>query len=161
MSHDQLSQRVYERAVLFFKSGVAQDSLVTQDGKVEKPIPIHDPSGNIVSWFIGITIGEKLASFMQIDNDLRLLRYSTFQRVPESLVGCPSAKTWLNPKTLTELATTLAKPDEELAPPVLTYDRSPSRIVWSVEATDKDGKKRTIYVAGEYVYSKRGNDNEF
>jgi len=149
---------VYKRAIQLFKSGIAQDTIVNTSGKIEKPIPILNSSGEVVSWFIGITVGERLVGFMQINTNLELLRYSTFQRTPGSLSGCPMASIWLNTNTIINLARTIASTQDELANPILTYDRSPPRIVWAVKATDKRGQSKTIYVAGEYVYIKDEND---
>ncbi|HEV8286430.1 MAG TPA: hypothetical protein VGQ09_19110 [Chitinophagaceae bacterium] len=145
-------EEVYNKAIELFKSSIVNDSLVKTKGKVETPIPILEASGNINSWFVGITVDKTLAGFLQIENNLSLLRYSSFQRTPNSLQGCPSADVWLNPKKIISLARTKATKDDSLSPPILTYDQNPSRIVWSIIATSKSGKKRIIYVAGEYVY---------
>lgn len=149
-------EEVYSKAKQFFKSSTGSDMLVQKEGKIENPIPVLEASGSINSWFVGVTAGNTLAGFMQIDNDLNLLRYSSFQRVPNSLRGCPPADLWLDPEKIISLARTKAAKDDSLSDPVLTYDQNPSRIVWSVIATDKQGRKKKICVAGEYVYV--GND---
>jgi len=152
-------ERIYKRAIELFKSNITQDSLVNTRGKVEKPIPVLEPSGKVNSWLICITVGKIVVGFMQIDNDLRILRYSSFQRIPESLQGCPPASAWLNKKNIIARAKTMATAQDILSSPVLTYDRNPSRIVWAITAINKSGERRTIHVAGEYVYVKNKSEN--
>lgn len=158
MVNDATLEHVYKRAIQLFKSGITQDTLVNTSGKIEKPIPVVDSSGETISWFIGITVGERLVGFMEINSNLELLRYSTFQRTLGLLSGCPMASIWLDTESIINRARTMASTQDELSYPILTYDRSPSRIVWAVKATDKRGQSKTIYVAGEYVYIKDEND---
>lgn len=145
-------EEVKKTAVKLFNYPIVQDSFVKTNGKIENPIPILETSGYINSWFVGVSVNKRLAGFMQIDNDLNLLRYSSFQRVPNSIEGCPEADTWLSPKKILTLAKTKADKDDSLSEPILTYDQNPSRIVWSIIAKKKNGNTRTIYVAGEFVY---------
>jgi hypothetical protein len=149
---DAVIEEVYRQAIEFFKSSIANNFLVKIKTKVEKPIPIAEPSGGIHSWFVALTADKSLIGFMQIDSSLSLLRYSSFQRDPNSLQGCPEADTWLNPKRILTLAKTKADKGDSLSDPILTYDQNPSRIVWSIIARKTNGKTNTIYVAGEYVY---------
>jgi len=145
-------EEVKKTAIKLFNYSIVNDRFVKTNGKIEKPIPILETSGKINSWFVGITVNKKLASFMQIDDDLNLLRYSSFQRTPNSIEGCPEADIWLSPKKILKLAKTKADKGDSLSDPILTYDQNPSRIVWSIIARKKNGKTSTIYVAGEYVY---------
>ncbi len=152
MVDENLLKEVNEKAIGLFKSGIAQDRVVQKSGKVERPIPIQGPGGEIVSWFVGITVGQRLAGFMQFKDDLTLMRYSTFQRHASSLDSCPIADTWLNPSRVLEMAKTKACPTDDLESPFMTYDCNLTRIVWAVRATSNDGERAMIFVAGEYVY---------
>lgn len=152
MTSKSLLERVHKKAITLFKSGIAQNPLVQDLGKVEKPIPIYGLKNEIVSWFVGITIKDRLVGFIQFDADLRLMRYSTFQRHASTLKDCPKKRTWLDPTYIMERARTKALPEDELSLPFLTYDRNLSRIVWAVAAKNKRGKVKTIFVAGDFVY---------
>lgn len=152
MTENNSKKRVHQRAIELFKGGITKPSLVQKHGKVEKPIPIHGPKGDIVSWFVGITMSDKLVGYIQLDSDLMVMRYSTFQRNPSSLEGCPEARTWLDPDYIKERSRTEASPDDDLEPPFLSYDRSISRIVWVVKAKGKSGDVKKIFVAGDFVY---------
>ena len=146
-------EKIYEKAHLFFNTGITQDSLVENLGTVEETIPIYGPDSNIVSYFVGITVQDKIVGFMQFDVEHRLMRYSTFQRKKGSLESCPPAKSWLDPNYIKELAKTKILPGEELMTPFLTYDREITRIVWAVKTRNE--RPRTIFVAGDYVYSSK------
>jgi hypothetical protein len=152
MISKDLLERVHKKAISLFKYGIAQSPLVQDSGKTEKPIPIYGPDHEIVSWFVGITVKDRLAGFMQFNADLRLLRYSTFQRHASTLKDCPKKETWLDPTYIAERARTKASPEDELSPPFLTYDHHLSRIVWAVEAKDRRGQSKRILVAGDFVY---------
>jgi hypothetical protein len=93
-----------------------------------------------------------------LDANSQLIRYSTFQRRPGSIEGCPSAEFWLDKATITNKARTLAVAGETLTQPVLSYDRSPSRLAWLVKAVNPEGQVRAIYVTGDYVYV--GSDSD-
>lgn len=150
--NEEIIHKVHEEAVRRFRSGIAQNTMVNARGKVETPIRIIGPDEDTVSWFVGVTVEDKLVGFMQFDTELRLMRYSTFQRRPSSLDGCPLAKAWLDSSHVLSVARTKAEPGDELMEPFLSYDRHPTRVAWAVKAKDKDGKARTIYVTGNYVY---------
>jgi hypothetical protein len=145
---DIVSQKAFE----LFNSGIAHDPFVQKDGKVRRPIPIYGPDSDISSWFVGVTVKDKIVGFMQLDKDLTLIRYSTFQRHPSTIEGCPNAHTWLDPNYIVERARTKASRADKLATPFLSYDRSPSRLAWVVKATDKKGHMKKIFVAGDFVY---------
>lgn len=149
---NEVSEQIFQKAVELFKAGVAQDNLVQKRGKVEKPIPIYDEQENIVSWFVGVTITDKLVGFMQFDSSMELMRYATFQRRAESLEACPESKTWLDPKHIKERARRHASPGDTLKRPFLSFDKNITRIVWVVKAVDKTGTAKKILVAGDFVY---------
>lgn len=149
---DKETHKIYERAVELFKSGISQNMIVNDKGKVKMPIRIISPDGKMSSWFVGIVVENKIVSFMRFDIDLRLMEHSMFYHQSRSLDECPLAKIWLDPNTVLELAKTRAASGDELMEPVLSYDKSPSRIAWAVKFKNESRKIGTIFVAGEYVY---------
>lgn len=142
---------VQERAIELFKSGIVENMMVNTNGKVEMPIRVFNPEGGIHSWFVGVTIEDKIVGFMRFDTELRFLSYSAFIHQSRPLDSCPLAKVWLDPDTIVGIARTIV-PEDELMEPFLSYDRSPARIAWIVRCKEEGGKVGTIYVIGEYVY---------
>lgn len=145
-------REIHKRAAKLFESGIVRNALVQSLGKVQTPIPIHEPGNNINSWFVAITAKDRIVGFMQFGRDLKLMRYSTFQHDPTSLKGCPKKEVWLDPNHIMKRARTKASPSDRLSSPFLTYDRNPSRIVWRVKVRSKNGRVRSIFVAGDLVY---------
>jgi hypothetical protein len=84
--------------------------------------------------------------------DGTVMRYSSFQRRPGDLSGCPPARDWLDPASARDRAASQAHPDDDVETPVLTFDRSPDRLVWAVPIRRPDGRRYTVYVAGSSVY---------
>jgi hypothetical protein len=148
--------RAWLKAEALLKAGMAADPLVGQAGKLEPALAVTGPAGELESWLIAVSVEDRLAGFFRLSPKLELRGYSSFQRRASSLAGCPSARSWLDPQSILERARSSAAPTEDLAPPVLTYDGSPSRIAWAVKATDPTGREKTIFVAGDYVYQKEG-----
>jgi hypothetical protein len=116
--------------------------LVAASGVVEEPLPIVDPAGRHERWFVPVVVDHRLAGFFVVGLDLVVHRWSTFQRRPESLEGCPPAADWLDPTVIAGRAAEVA-PGEPTGPPVLGYDRAPDRIAWRVPVGG-----RTVHVAG-------------
>jgi hypothetical protein len=123
---------------------------------VGEPLPIVDASGRPHSWFVPLQVGGKLAGFGQLSLTLEPLRFSSFQRNPETCDGCPDAAEWTDPALVLKKAAALAKAGERLSQPTLSFDQSPSRIAWRVEAKTPSGQTRTIYVAGSAAYEDTG-----
>jgi hypothetical protein len=118
-----------------------------------EPVPIQTPDGGkVAGWFVGMAMEDRLVGFLQLAVDLTFRRYSSFQRRPPDLEGCPRRDDWLDPARILDLARAQAAPGERLAEPFLTYDQNPDRLAWAVQATDREGRESTIYVAGEYAY---------
>jgi hypothetical protein len=111
-----------------------------------EPIPVRDPAdGRLHSWFVPAVVDEQLVGFAELRPDLELLRYSGF---PESI----DPATWTDAATVRAHAAGLARADETLGDPVLSYDHHPSRLAWLVTATDATGNARRLVVAGDVVY---------
>jgi hypothetical protein len=126
--------------------------LVRDQGQVGEPEPIRDHRLQLAGWFVPVTIGDRIAGFFQFLPDGTLLRFSSFQRLPDSVEGCPSAADWLNRQVIRERAASGKTPGETLAEPYLTYDRSRTRLAWAVPVAGPEGKTRMILVAGDFVY---------
>lgn len=136
-----------------FERGIAQDSLVQEQGRLARAIPVLNDARQIVSWFIGITVADRLAGFIQLNSALEFMRYASLQRTPGSLDGCPLARTWLDPEHILELSKSRFDPESQLDTPFLSFDGHVSRLAWKVTAQEKDGQRKVIFVAGNYVYS--------
>jgi hypothetical protein len=151
---EQDAPRALDKAAELFSKGIVQSLLVQREGRLAGPIPVHEPEGDISSWFIGVQVGDRLAGFIHLDRRLELLRYSTFQRHPGSLEGCPSARSWIDPQYVLELAMTQIPRGMKAAEPYMTYDQDLSRLTWAVPWTDMTGLVHTVFVAGEFVYTR-------
>jgi len=145
---------VREEASKLFHT-IVEDSLVKREGRLLQPIPIVNINGDTEAWFIGVGVNDILAGFFQLDINLNLMRYSSFQRRTSSLEGCPRIDAWTNSGEILERARKYALPNEQLGVPFLTYDNNISRIVWGVRTLIHECSSRIIYVAGDYVYSKQ------
>lgn len=154
MDREETSKKVYQRALALYKEGITDSALIQKSGKVETPIAIHEPGGDIEAWFVGVVVNDKLAGFMRFNNDLMLLGYSSFQRQKNSIDECPNAKSWLDPDTVLKRAKSAALPGAHLEQPFLSYDQNSDRIAWAVRTTDEQDEDKLIYVAGEFVYLK-------
>jgi hypothetical protein len=133
---------------------IVEDPLVKREGTLLEPIPIVNVKGDTEAWFVGVGVNELLAGFFQIDIQLNLMRYSSFQRKTSSLDGCPKIDTWTNSDTIIKNARKSASSEEKLGEPFLTYDGNINRIAWGVPTQTADNQTRIIYVAGEFVYTK-------
>lgn len=147
-----IAAEIHRHAQRLFRSGIAESALVDKSGKVEKPIPIHGPNGIIDAWFAAVVVGDKLVGYMRLQNDLTLLGYSSFQRQPDSVDGCPCADTWLDPNVVLEMARSVTGPSDRLEQPLLGYDKHPSRLAWHVRVNADDGEEKQVLVAGGHAY---------
>ncbi len=120
--------------------------------RVGSPIAVIDPTGRQHSWFVPLEIGSKLAGFARLLPSLEPLAVARFQHRSPDYADCPDLEDWTNRARILELASTLARQDERLSEPVLTFDHYPSRLAWSVEAKSPSGATRTLFVAGNDVY---------
>jgi hypothetical protein len=114
---------------------------VAKSATLEKPIQVVTPDGEFDSWFVPLTTDDGLIGFLQLEPDLALHRYSTFEH-PQP------ASVWLDPDTIRAHAKASAGNGEELGDPVLTYRGNRDRLTWGVPIR---GRQSTIYVAGDHV----------
>jgi hypothetical protein len=133
-------------------SGSAGDELLRKSGTIPGAFPVRATGGQIHSWFVPVTVNDRLAGFFQFMRDGTLMSFSSFQRRPGDLSGCPPAEDWLDASRIRSRAESQLAADETTAEPFLTYDRSPDRLVWAVPLVNKAGQTRIVYVVGETVY---------
>lgn len=111
------------------------------DARIEDPIPVETPTGELDSWFVALTADEQLLGFFQLEPDLVLHRYSTFDRRP-------LAADWLDRGAIRERARTAADDGDRLGEPILSYLRSRDRLAWRVPIANRPA---AIYVSGEHI----------
>jgi hypothetical protein len=129
------------------------DSVVRKKGKANAPIPVHTPDGkNVVSWFVGITVGDRIASFLQFNGAGKLIRYSSFQRESKSVEECPKADTWLKSSHVKNRGKSIVGKDALVKKPYLSYHQNITRLAWIVRVIEKDGIERLVYVVGDSVF---------
>jgi hypothetical protein len=143
---------VRERAQTLLAAGAVGDDYVQEHGRLEEPVSVREPGGGVHSWFVGVSAGDRLVGFLQLDRELTLLRYSSFQRRPGSLEGAPAKADWLDPGRIRKRAVEKLRPGEAAGDPYLTFDANPSRLAWAVPVVGAAGEGREIFVAGETVY---------
>jgi hypothetical protein len=158
MAKDREATNIQNRARELLRTGMPGGFPVRKSGRVKQPIPVLESDGELHSWFVPVTVGDLLAGFFEFQTDLTFMRYSSFQRQEDSLEGCPAAESWTDVKAIQRLAATNARPGEKAGEPFLTYDRSPSRLVWAVALESPDGTTRTVHVAGSWVWKAPATD---
>ena len=146
------ADRIGDAARRLLESGAVGDDELRASAKMGVPLLVVTPAGKGHSWFVPFVVGESLAAFLQLLSDGTFMRFSSFQRGPGRLEGLPMASDWLDVSVIRERASTLARPGEHVATPVLTFDRDPSRLVWSVTLTTADGASRAVFVAGATAF---------
>ncbi len=88
MSKEPMEESVYQHARYLLRQGLPGDALVLRKGRLAWPIPVYSPDGKIQSWFVAVTVEDKIVGFFQLLPDLILHRYSSFQRQPGSTAIC-------------------------------------------------------------------------
>ena len=152
MGDEREMTRVRARAQELLRGGEAGSSLAMEAGTVGTPIAVRAPGGELHSWFVPVTVGERLAGYFRFLPDLTVMGYSSFQRREESVEGCPPAEWWVDGEVVRRRAAEKARPGESAGEPVLSYDRGPSRLAWVVRLTRAGGGVRTVFVAGRTVW---------
>ncbi len=152
MSDDVGARSILTLAENMLRSGRIGNPLIGASGHVEDPIAVQAPDSRIHSWFVPVTVGTQLAGFFQFLPDGTFSRFSSFQRRPGDLAGCPPAADWLDLNRIRERAEVKRRADEGSGQPFLTYDRTPDHVVWAVPLKGARGDVRLVYVAGGTVY---------
>jgi len=146
------SRAIRGAARRLMESGAAGDEPLRRAGAVGEPIPVLTADRRHHSWFVPVTVGDRLVAFFQLLPDATLMRFSTFARQPGRFDGCPPAVQWIDPASVAARAESARRADETAGEPFLSFDRTPDRIAWAVPFTDSTGVTRVVYVAGESVY---------
>jgi hypothetical protein len=133
-------------------AGSVGDESLRRSATVLPALPVLAPDGTLHSWFVPITVSDRLAAFFQFLPDGTLMRFSSFQRRPGDFTDCPLAADWLDLTRIKARAEVQRRMDETASEPFLTYDRSPDRLVWAVPLIQAGGEVRHVYVVGETVY---------
>ena len=134
-------------------SGLAEDPLALERGRLLDPVRIHDPDGGPAGWMVPVELGGSVLGFIQLMADGQFHRYASFHGPSRRPDDCPSARDWLDPEAIQQRARAVSGPDERLGMPILTYDRSPDRLVWAVQTTSPDGTPGIVFVAGTSAWS--------
>jgi hypothetical protein len=142
-----------EAARQLLASGSVGDEPLRLSATVGSAVSVLNPGGGLHSWFVPVTVGDRLAAFFQFLPDGTLMRFSSFQRRPGELDDCPPVADWLDPDRIRARAEVQRRTDETTGEPFLSYDRTPDRLVWAVPLSDDRGDVRLLYVAGETVYA--------
>ena len=151
MEH-QAGSDILLQAKELLANGSFGDSALQNKATVLSPLPVTDPGGGLHSWWVPLTIGDRLVAFFQFLKNGTMMRFSSFQRQPGNYESCPLATEWLDANSIKKTAATKIRQGETLHAPYLTYDQSPDRVVWAVRVTHTQEKDRVIYVAGSYAY---------
>jgi hypothetical protein len=118
------------------------------------PFPVRGPDGRIHSWMVPFVANGKLVAWAQIGRALEFLRFSLV--AGGRIKASPDAADWLDSEKVSARIATTAGTSDFLAPPVLTYDRDPSRLVWAAEVRTPDGRSQRWFVAGTSVWRDTG-----
>jgi hypothetical protein len=151
---------ITKKARELFMIGKFGDEPLRRSATVNCALPVVSPEGELHSWFVPVTVGDRLVAFFQFLSDGIIMRFSSFQHRPGEYDNCPLAEDWLKPDKIKANAATQRQKNETVGKPILTYDLSPDRLAWVVPFTNEHGEVRLVYVAGKAVYtspSKRGS----
>ena len=125
------------------------DDPVALNATLEEPIPVCSASGGeLDSWFVALTTDDLLLGFFQLERNLSLHRYSTFQRTRGSITDCPPAATWLDTTSIRERARSALPGNNQLGEPILSYLGNRDRLAWRVPVGDGQA---SVYVIGDDV----------
>lgn len=147
------ARRIGEAAQDLLARGSVGDAPLRQLGTVGSALPVRAPDGALHSWFVPVTVGDRLAALFQILPNGTLMRFSAFHRRLGAFDQCPAVADWLDHDRIRAVAAVQKRPDETSGVPYLTYDRTPDRLVWAVPLTHVRGDVRLLYVAGDTVYA--------
>jgi hypothetical protein len=154
MPKDREVAKLARQADHLLRSGQFGNHTVGKTGQVGDPIPVLDSGKALYAWFVPVTIAERIAGFFMFSPDSTFLRYSSFQHHEGELDTCPLAATWIDEKTILQLADKEMFADERVVQLYLSFDGAPSRIAWAVDTEHPDGKSRTLFIAGNSIWSR-------
>lgn len=147
------AKTVLDHARALLARGLVGDEHLRSAARLGEPIPIVNAEGELHSWFVPVLLGKRMAGFMQLTTSLAFLRYAGWPEPSDPAL-------WLDAEAVTLRARDLLGPDAELSAPYLSFDVSPERVAWRVDAKTSQGERKTIFVAGKYSYEDRPNGHE-
>jgi hypothetical protein len=156
--NERVAADIARQARRLLAEGTSGDEELRQAGTAGHALAVAAPDGRFHSWFVPVTVGDRLAAFFQFLPDGTLMRFSSFPRRSKGFAGYPMAADWLDPNRVRAHAEPQRRIDETIGEPWLTFDRSPDRLVWAVPLTDANGTARLIYDAGGAVYMPPSED---
>jgi hypothetical protein len=157
MTRQRCADSITELARNLLRNESTGGVLAATSGRLEPAVAVRAPDDGLLhSWYLPVTIDNRLIGFFQFLPEGTLMRYSSFQRHEGDISACPLATEWLDPVSIRKSAEAYRQPGESTGKPFLTYDRSPDRIVWAVPFTRANGKTRLVHVAGRTVYPPNG-----
>jgi hypothetical protein len=140
-------------ALQLLVSGDVGDESLRRSSIVAPAVPVLVPGAGLHSWFVPVTLGDRLVAFFQFLPDGTLMRFSSFPRRSGESGGCPAAADWLDRERMQTRAAGQRQTGETIGEPFLTFDVTPDRLVWAVPLSRASGEVRLIYFAGDAVYT--------
>jgi hypothetical protein len=119
-----------------------------------EPLPVRGSDGHIHSWMVPFVANGKLVAWAQIGRALEFLRFSLV--AGGRIEASPDATDWLDSERVSARIADIAGTSDFLAPPILTYDRDPSRLVWAAEVRTAEGRSQRWFAAGTSVWRDTG-----
>jgi hypothetical protein len=139
--------------------GDAGDGPLQRQASVGRPVPVVGTDGELDSWFVPVTLGDRLGGYFRFTAAGDYSSFSAFPRRGARFDDCPLAADWLDAGRIAARAEPLRRRDETAAPPFLSYDGTPERLAWAVSLTRPDGSTRIVFVAGTSVFTQRQDDS--
>jgi hypothetical protein len=146
------SERITAAAAGLLAAGHPAGALLRDSGTLGTARAVSDRAGNLRFWFVPVLADDRIAGYFRIEADLSDWRWSSFQRRPDTLTGCPPAALWLDAEAIRKRALALAQPGEIAMGARLSYDRVPDRLAWIVPLQTPAGHEREVFVAGHAVW---------
>jgi len=156
---DEGPSRILRAAGRLLANGDVGDGPLQRQAKVRRPIPVARADGELDSWFVPVTVGDRLGGYFRFTAAGDFSSFSTFPRRGGRFDDCPLAADWLDTARIAARADTARQPGETAAPPFLSYARTPDRLAWAVILARPDGSTRVVYVAGSSVFAPRQDDS--
>lgn len=152
MTRNPGSEQASAAAARLLAAGQPAGKLLRESGRIGEALAVTDPAGRLRFWFVPVIVEARIAGYFRAEADLSDWRWSSFQRRPDTLAGCPPAALWLDEEGIRQRALALARPGEIATAARLGYDRLPERLAWIVRLQTPEGEERQVCVAGAAVW---------
>lgn len=154
---DECLERMLRTARRLLANGDVGDDQLRLQSTVGRPIPVVGAGGELHSWFVPVTVWDRLGGFFQFTAAGAFSRFSAFPRRSADFGECPFVDDWLDAGRIGARAETVRREGETAGVPFLTFDGTPERLVWAVRLSAAEGRERLVYVIGDVVYSPRAD----